>query len=149
MSEPLVIIGNGMAATRLVDGLTTLAPGRYAIAVVGEEPSLAYNRVLLSSVLAREVEAKDIELKTAAWWRDRGVTLVYGRRAVEIDTRARFVRLRGGAKLGYAKLVVATGSEAVRLPLAGADLPGVVTFRDKADVNTILSRARPGARWRA
>jgi nitrite reductase (NADH) large subunit len=146
MGEPLVIIGNGMAATRLVDELTTLVPGRYAIAVVGDEPSLAYNRVLLSSLLAREIEPEAVELKAAAWWRDRGVTLVYGRRATEIDTKARFVRLRGGAKLGYGKLVIATGSEAVRLPLPGADLPGVVTFRDKSDVEVILSRARPGAR---
>src|SRR5690606_32562114 len=146
MGEPLIIIGNGMAATRLVDELTTLAPGRYSIAVVGDEPSLAYNRVLLSSLLAREIEPEAVELRAAAWWRDRGVTLVYGRRATEIDTKARFVRLRGGAKLGYGKLVIATGSEAVRLPLPGADLPGVVTFRDKSDVEAILSRARPGAR---
>lgn len=146
MSEPLVIVGNGMAATRLVEELTTRAQGKYAIAVVGDEPSLAYNRVLLSSVLAREVAAEDIELKRAEWWRDRGVTLVYGRRAVEIDTRQRFVRLRGGARLGYGKLVIATGSEAARLPLPGADLPGVVTFRDKSDVATLLDRARPNAR---
>lgn len=146
MSEPLVIVGNGMAATRLVEELTTRAQGKYAIAVVGDEPSLAYNRVLLSSVLAREVAAEDIELKRAEWWRDRGVTLVYGRRAVEIDTRQRFVRLRGGARLGYGKLVIATGSEAARLPLPGADLPGVVTFRDKSDVATLLERARPSAR---
>lgn len=146
MSEPLVIVGNGMAATRLVEELTTRAKGRYAIAVVGDEPSLAYNRVLLSSVLAREVPADDIQLKPAGWWRDQGVTLVYGRRAVEIDTRQRFVRLRGGAKLGYGKLVIATGSEAVRLPMPGADLPGVLTFRDKSDVATLLERARPGAR---
>ena len=146
MSEPLVIIGNGMAATRLVEELSASALGRYAIAVVGDEPSLAYNRVLLSSVLAREVAPEDIELKAAAWWRDRGVTLVYGRRAVEIDTRSRIVRLRGGTKLGYAKLVIATGSEAVRLPLPGAHLPGVATFRDKADVDGILARARPGVR---
>jgi nitrite reductase (NADH) large subunit len=146
MSEPLVIIGNGMAATRLVDELTTLAPGRYAIAVVGDEPSLAYNRVLLSSLLAREIEPEAVELKAAQWWRNRGVTLVYGRRANEIDTKAKVVRLRGGSKLSYGKLVLATGSEAVRLPLPGADLPGVVTFRDKSDVECILTRARPGAR---
>ncbi len=146
MGEPLVIVGNGMAATRLVDELTTLVPGRYAIAVVGEEPSLAYNRVLLSSLLAREIEPEAVELKAAQWWRDRGVTLVYGRRATEIDTKGKFVRLRGGAKLGYSKLVLAIGSEAVRLPLPGAELPGVVTFRDKADVENILSRARPGSR---
>src|SRR5229473_3357564 len=54
MSEPLVIVGNGMAAARLVDELTKTALGRYAIAVIGDEPRLAYNRVLLSSVLAGE-----------------------------------------------------------------------------------------------
>lgn len=53
MSEPLVIVGNGMAAARLVDELTRCALGRHAIAVIGDEPRLAYNRALLSSVLVR------------------------------------------------------------------------------------------------
>ena len=52
MSEPLVIVGNGMAAARLCEELSARALGRYAVAVIGEEPRLAYNRVLLSSVLA-------------------------------------------------------------------------------------------------
>jgi nitrite reductase (NADH) large subunit len=49
VSEPLVIVGNGMAAARLVDELAKAALGRYAIAVIGDEPRLAYNRVLLAS----------------------------------------------------------------------------------------------------
>jgi len=61
MSEPLVVIGNGMAAARFADELSKRALGRYAVAVVGEEPRLAYNRVLLSSVLAGEVAAAWIE----------------------------------------------------------------------------------------
>ena len=68
MSEPLVIVGNGMAAARLVDDLAKVALGRYAIAVIGDEPRLAYNRVLLSSVLAGETASHDIELRPAAWW---------------------------------------------------------------------------------
>jgi nitrite reductase (NADH) large subunit len=79
LSEPLVIVGNGMAAARLVDELSKAALGRYAIAVIGEEPRLAYNRVLLSSVLAGETASHDIELRPASWWRDRG-SLKYGRR---------------------------------------------------------------------
>src|SRR2546429_9789702 len=78
-----------MAAARLVDELTKVALGRYAIAVIGDEPRLAYNRVLLSSVLAGETASHDIELKPAAWWRDRGVTLKYRwlATAVDVDTR--------------------------------------------------------------
>src|SRR5260221_5152637 len=41
-----------MAAARLVDELTRCALGRHAIAVIGDEPRLAYNCVLLSSVTA-------------------------------------------------------------------------------------------------
>jgi FlaA1/EpsC-like NDP-sugar epimerase len=58
MSEPLVVVGNGMAAMRLVEELARRALGRYAVAVIGDEPRLAYNRVLLSSVLAQEVSAR-------------------------------------------------------------------------------------------
>ena len=63
MSEPLLVIGNGMVAARFADELSKRALGRHALAVVGEEPRLAYNRVLLSAVLAGEVATSDIELK--------------------------------------------------------------------------------------
>src|SRR5262245_11016942 len=122
MSEPLVVIGNGMAAARLVDELSARALGRYAIAVVGAEPRLAYNRVLLSSVLAGEIPSSEIELKPQRWWRDRGVTLRYGCRATAIDTDARTVTLADGTRLSFAKLVLATGSQPIRPAITGADL---------------------------
>src|SRR5947208_16797221 len=93
LSEPLVIVGNGMAAARLVDELTKSALGRYAVAVIGDEPRLAYNRVLLSSVLAGEASSEEIELKSAVWWRDRGVTLKYNARVTEIDVGRRETKI--------------------------------------------------------
>ena len=146
MSEPLVIVGNGMAAMRLVEELVERALGRYAIAVIGDEPRLAYNRVLLSSVLAREASIGDVELKSASWWRDRGVTLLYGQRASAIDPSIRRVRLAGGATLPYSKLVVATGSRPIRFDLPGMDLPGVVSFRDLSDVVALEAAAAGGAK---
>ena len=141
MSEPLVIIGNGMAAMRLVDELAQRALGRYAIAVVGEEPRLAYNRVLLSSVLAQEISPSEIELKSAQWWRDRGVTLLYGHTATAIDPAIRRVRLANGATLPFTKAVLATGSRPIRLNVPGMELPGAMTFRDLGDVATIEAAA--------
>ena len=141
MSEPLVIVGNGMAAVRLVDELVTTALGRYAIAVIGEEPRLAYNRVLLSSVLAGETASHDIELKPAAWWRDRGVTLKYGCRATEIDVGRRELKIEGDESIEFSRLVLATGSSPLRLNVPGAELNGVHTFRDSRDVDLLLSLA--------
>jgi nitrite reductase (NADH) large subunit len=59
---------------------------------------------------------------------------------------ARSVTLADGKTLGFTKLVFATGSRASRLPVAGADLPGVLTFRDMADVGLIAGAARRGTR---
>jgi len=146
MSEPLVIIGNGMAAARLADELSSRALGRFAIAVIGEEPRLAYNRVLLSSVLAGEVVSSDIELKSQSWWRDRGITLRYGCRATAIDTNARTVALADGQSLPFSRLVLATGSQPIRPAIPGMALPGVITFRDINDIWTIWHRAGAGDR---
>lgn len=141
MSEALVIIGNGMAAAKLVDELARCALGRFAIAVIGDEPRLAYNRVLLSSVLAGEATSQEIELKPAAWWRDRGVTLKYGSRATAIDMARREVTMANGKVISFSKLVLATGSNALRLPVPGSDLAGVHTFRDSRDVDMLIELA--------
>ena len=146
MSEPLVVIGNGMAAARLCDELSRRALGRYAVAVVGAEPRLAYNRVLLSSVLAGEVPSSDLELKPTEWWRDRGITLRYGCRATAIDTTVRTVMLADGQTLEFSKLVFATGSQPIRPAIPGMALPGVITFRDINDIWTIWHRAGAGDR---
>jgi nitrite reductase (NADH) large subunit len=141
VSEPLVIVGNGMAAARLVDELSKVALGRYAIAVIGDERRLAYNRVLLSSVLAGETTSEDIELQPASWWRDRGVTLKYGCVATEIDVGRRELKIAGEESVAFSKLVLTTGSSALRLNVPGADLAGVHTFRDSRDVDLLLALA--------
>ena len=146
MRERLLIIGGGMAATRLVEELVASAPGRFAITVIGAEARLPYNRVLLSSLLAQDVAEHEIDLKPASWWRAQDVDLRFGARVVTIDAQGHSVTLGDGSNLSWDKLVIATGSNAVRLPLPGADLPGVLTFRDCGDVEEMRAAIKPGAR---
>jgi nitrite reductase (NADH) large subunit len=141
VSEPLVVVGNGMATARLVDELAKVALGRYAIAVIGDEPRLAYNRVLLSSVLAGETASHDIELRPASWWRDRGVTLKYGCLATEIDLGRHELKIANEESVTFSRLVLATGSTPLRLNVPGSDLAGVHTFRDSRDVDLLLTLA--------
>jgi nitrite reductase (NADH) large subunit len=141
MSEPLVIVGNGMAAARLVDELAKAALGRYAIAVIGDEPRLAYNRVLLSAVLAGDTASHDIELKPAEWWRDRGVTLKIGCAVTEIDVGRRELKIANDESIAFSKLILATGSTPLRLNVPGAELKGVNTFRDSRDVDLLVALA--------
>src|SRR5258705_5079254 len=130
-----------MAAARLVDELSKVALGRYAIAVIGDEPRLAYNRVLLSSVLAGETASHEIELRPASWWQDRGVPLKYGCVATEIDVGRRELKIENNESIAFSKLILATGSAPLRLNVPGADLAGVHTFRDSRDVDLLLALA--------
>ncbi len=64
--ERLLVVGNGMASVRFLEQLLTLDPGRFAVTVVGAEPGPAYNRVLLSALLAGDATDEDIVLRPAA-----------------------------------------------------------------------------------
>ena len=144
MSEPLIIVGQGMAGTKLADELCQRALGRYSIILVGAEPYRAYNRVLLSSLLAREMTVDDIQLKPLAWWPKNGITNVFGRPVTGVDRAKKTIAFSNGVEIGYSKLVLATGSHAVKLPTPGMDLPGAITFRAMDDVDTMLDAAQPG-----
>jgi nitrite reductase (NADH) large subunit len=119
MSASLVVAGNGMAATRFVGELMQLSLGRYSVIVIGAEPRLSYNRVLLSSLLAGEVSETAIELKPRGWWNGRGVTTLDGQAVVSIDRENQKVTLANGVRFSYSKLVLATGSQPIRLPKPG------------------------------
>jgi nitrite reductase (NADH) large subunit len=138
----LVVVGNGMAGMRTVEELLKLAPDRYRITVLGAEPRGNYNRVLLSAMLAGERTIDDILLHPVAWYAEQGIILRCADPVVAIDRRARRVRSRSGAEARYDRLLLATGSKPLVVPAPGAGLPGVVTFRDVDDVETMLAAAR-------
>ncbi len=140
----LVVIGNGMAGVRAVEDILARAPGRFDIAMFGAEPHGAYNRIMLSPVLAGDVAFADTVTHDAAWYAANGIDLVSGEAVVEIDRAARVVRGARGTVRGYDRLVLATGSDPTILPVPGADLPGVMGFRGIADVSAMRASCRPG-----
>jgi len=127
LRERLVVVGNGMAGLRFLEELVRRAPGRFEVTVVGAEPEPAYNRVLLSSLLAGDIGADDVRLRPRAWYAEHGIALVAGQPASAIDAAARSVTLGNGQVLAFDRLVMATGSDAIRLPLPGGELAGVMT----------------------
>ncbi len=138
----LVVIGNGMAGMRTVDELLAIAPRAYEITVFGAEPHGNYNRIMLSPVLAGEKRVEDIMLHTREWYVENGITLHTGDPVVHIDRRKRIVRAQSGREVPYDRILLATGSTPIVLPIPGTQLRGVVTFRDLQDVDTMLGASR-------
>ena len=137
----LVVVGNGMAGMRTVEELLKLAPDAYEITVFGSEPHPNYNRILLSPVLAGEQTIEEIILNPRQWYEDHGIALHTGCTVTRIDRARRVVEASDGTVAPYDRLLLATGSTPFILPIAGADLPGVITYRDIADTEAMIAAA--------
>ena len=135
----LVVIGNGMAAVRAIEELRGFAPQGYDITVFGAEPHGSYNRVLLSPLLSGEKRIEDIVTHPPEWYAEQGITLHREDPVTQIDRVRRCVRSRGGIEASYDRLLIATGSLPIVLPVPGSGLPGVITFRVLQDVDTMLA----------
>ncbi len=137
----LVMVGNGMAGVRTLEELLKLAPDLYDITVFGAEPHPNYNRILLSPVLAGEQTPEEIVLNPLAWYAEHGITLHTGKTVVSVDRVRRVVKADDGTEAEYDRLLLATGSTPVMLPLPGKDLRGVLAYRDMADTQAMIDAA--------
>jgi nitrite reductase (NADH) large subunit len=144
MARKLVIIGNGMAPGRMLEHLFEAAPFEYQVTIFNAEPRVNYNRIMLSPVLSGEKTYEDIITHDDAWYERHGVKLHRGKRIVAIDRTAKTVLAQDGTQSAYDRLVIATGSAPIVIPVPGHDLPGVLTYRDLDDVDRMLAAARSG-----
>jgi 3-phenylpropionate/trans-cinnamate dioxygenase ferredoxin reductase subunit len=146
MSERIVIIGAGQAG---VQAVATLRAEGFAgrLTLVGGEPFPPYQRPPLSKAyLAGTFERERLFLKPHAFYADADCDLILDVTATAIDRGARTVTLAGGRVLSYDKLLLATGSRVRRIPVAGANLPGVFYLRGIADVDALRGAFAEGAR---
>ena len=135
----LVVVGNGMAGARLVEELLARdGAAGHRITVFGDEPCGNYNRILLSSVLARSHDPKSIFINPLAWYAANGVTLHAGLRVESIDLRAKQTVGADGTLERYDTLVLATGSKPL-IPPGLSFKRGVFVFRTLDDCDRILA----------
>lgn len=137
--EKLLVVGAGMAAMRAIEELIARAPDAYAITVIGAEPRAAYNRILLSPVLSGEKTFADIVTHDDDWFAANGVTYVSGVSVTDVDRAGRTATLSDGRTLEWDRLLLATGSDPIVIPVPGHDLPGVLAYRDLDDVDAMIA----------
>ncbi|WP_047518677.1 nitrite reductase large subunit NirB [Methylophilus sp. Q8] len=142
IKQKLVVVGNGMAGMRAVEELLKIAPDMYDITVFGDEPYPNYNRIMLSPVLANEQTIDDIILNTREWYAENDIALHTSARINKIDRKARTVTADNGTTVAYDRLLLATGSKPFILPIPGADLDGVLGYRDIKDTNDMIAAAK-------
>ncbi|TAK70816.1 MAG: NAD(P)/FAD-dependent oxidoreductase [Actinomycetota bacterium] len=144
----MVVVGNGMAGSRVVEELRRRDPARMlGVTIVGAERAPAYNRILLTEVLAGRHSGEELGLVPGGWHDDHGVDLVTGDPVDTLDRAARKVVTASGRVLPYDVLVLATGADAALPDIeglrteAGQLLPNAFALRTLDDLRE-LQRAR-------
>lgn len=139
MTDTVVIAGAGHAAGQVVASLKRHKYGGRII-LIGDEPYLPYQRPPLSKkYLAGELEAERLHFKPANFYDDDNIDLLLSTRVTNIDPGKRSLTTNDGRTTAYSKLVLALGSRARQIPVAGAELAGVFYLRSIDDVNSIRS----------
>jgi len=142
----IAIIGYGMAGARLAD---LLRASNVSITVIGAEPHPAYNRILLSNVVAGAMDADTVLLHSPDWARDNGIDLRLGVAAAAVHPSDHRIVLTDGSIVEYDALVLATGSSPWVPPTDGLIVddslaPGVVAFRNLDDCRRIVELSPRG-----
>ena len=140
--KKLVVIGNGMAPGRALEKLFERAPEAYDVTIFNAEPRVNYDRIMLSPLLSGEKTFEQIVIHGDGWYVKNGVTLYKGSTVTAIDRTARTVTSARGVTVPFDKLIIATGSLPIIIPVPGHNLAGVLTYRDLDDVQAMLIAAK-------
>jgi nitrite reductase (NADH) large subunit len=140
--QRLVVIGNGMAPGRALEKLFESAPDAYDVTIFNAEPRVNYDRIMLSPVLSGEKSFEEIVIHGDGWYVKHGVTLYKGATITAIDRAAKTVTSARGMTVPYDKLLIATGSLPIIIPVPGHTLAGVLSYRDLDDVQAMLLAAK-------
>ncbi|OAE01253.1 nitrite reductase large subunit NirB [Arthrobacter sp. OY3WO11] len=134
----IVVAGGGPAAHRFADAMHARGLDGWHVTVLTEEAHLPYDRVALSKALT--VKDVDLTLGTASMWDHPSLELKTGERVIKINAEAKTVETAAGNTFEYDDLVVATGSNAARLPIPGAEHTHVYrTLEDVWAINEAIA----------
>lgn len=115
------------------------------ITLVGEEPIPPYQRPPLSKAwLKGEADADSLALKPLEFYAENDIDFRPGVRGVKLARSAKTLTLSDGQTLTYDYLILATGARAIKLPVPGADLSGLLELRTAADAEALKAAVGPG-----
>jgi 3-phenylpropionate/trans-cinnamate dioxygenase ferredoxin reductase subunit len=147
MSEQtFVVVGASLAGAKAAEGMREAGfEGR--VVLVGDEHDQPYERPELSKgFLAGKKEAADLQVFEPGWYDEHAVELRLGTAVTGIHRDDREVELAGGERLGYDRLLLATGATPRRIEVGGAELDGVHYLRRSGDAATLRQAFSSGGR---
>jgi 3-phenylpropionate/trans-cinnamate dioxygenase ferredoxin reductase subunit len=145
MTEPIVIVGGGLAAGTAV--ATLREQGHEGdIVLFADEPHVPYERPPLSKAFLRgEVDEASTYVNAESWYDAHAVDARPGTTVTGLDLDAGTVQTAAG-QTAFSKLLLATGSRARRIPLEPTEHVAVRYLRTLDDATALHAELGPGRR---
>ncbi|MBI4686667.1 MAG: NAD(P)/FAD-dependent oxidoreductase [Nitrospirae bacterium] len=135
-----LIIGNGVAGTTAASGIRR-TDKEGSITILTDEPYLFYSRIRLIDFLAGEVTEDALTLKKEDWYKQHNIKLLLKSSVADVDKEKKEVITGDGERIGYDRLLLATGAVSFIPPIPGSDKKGVFTLRTLKDAIAIREYA--------
>jgi len=139
MNVKYLIVGNSVAGVNCVEAIRE-ADGKGTITMVSDEGETNYSRPLIAHYLGGRLKRDQLSFRDPGFYRENGVNLLAGRKALKLDTAGNSVKLDDGTAIEYEKLLIATGGTPIVPKITGfrPGLKGVFTFARLSDADAIV-----------
>ena len=146
MKFEYLIIGNSAAAAGCIEGIRE-TDKKGSIAVISDEPYHIYSRPLISYKLKADVTEKQMLYRPKDFYKANGIETLLGKRAILVNSKTKIVELESGEKIGYEKLLIATGSKPFVPPMEGLDsVKNKFSFMKMDDAKGIEKEVKKGSK---
>jgi nitrite reductase (NADH) large subunit len=132
-----LIIGSGPAGIFSAETIRIRDP-EASILLVTDDKSPAQSPVMLSYWMAGDLPQTSLFFRDSSWFERRGIEVRTTTRVTSVDTRLKKIKLADGGEIPFDRLLIATGSSPISLPIPGKDSKGVHSLRYQRDAESIL-----------
>jgi NAD(P)H-nitrite reductase large subunit len=134
-----VIIGGSAGGIGAVEAIREIDPVG-TLTVISDEKVPQYSRPMISEYVSREATLDSMKYRDDQFWRNNNIKMLTGRTATKIDFKKKQVELDGGDKIGYEKLLIATGGKPFVPRMEGGEKDGVFTFTELSSAEKIEAK---------
>ena len=134
-----VIVGASAAGIAAVETIRKVDPAG-TITVITEEECAHYSRPMISDLVSGKADLQKMKCKADSFWKENNAEARIGKKAVSLNLIDKIVSLDDGEKIGYEKLLLATGGKPFVPKMEGQDKDGVFTFTSLSDAQTLASK---------
>ena len=134
-----VIVGASAAGIAAVETIRKVDPAG-TITVITEEECAHYSRPMISDLVSGKADLQKMKCKADSFWKENNAEARIGKKAVSLNLIDKIVSLDDGEKIGYEKLLLATGGKPFVPKMEGQNKDGVFTFTSLSDAQTLASK---------